>query len=81
VKRLAVGLCCFLAGVLLCGINWLGAAAAVPAVSEWSGRRINGGWQYVGYWPLTFGLVLVVVGVILVITELGRQADASGPDQ
>jgi hypothetical protein len=66
VKRPAVGLSFFLAGVILCAANWLGAAAAVPAVQEWSGRRINGGWQYVGYTPLIVGLVLLVIGIILI---------------
>ena len=66
-KQLVAGLVCLLAGVLLCGINWLGAAAAVPAVQEWSGRRISGGWQLVGYTPLTFGVILIVVGLLLVL--------------
>ena len=70
-KRLLVGLFCCLAGILLCAINWLGAAAAVPAVTEWSGgRRINGGWSLVGYWPLIFGIALLVLGLILVIPAL-----------
>lgn len=66
-KQLVAGLVCFLAGVLLCGINWLGAAAAVPAVQGWSGRRINGGWQLVGYAPLVFGIILIVIGLLLVL--------------
>lgn len=66
-KQFVAGLVCFLAGVLLCGINWLGAAAAVPAVQEWSGRRINGGWQMVGYGPLVFGVSLIVIGLLLVL--------------
>ncbi len=77
-KQLVAGLVFFLAGVLLCGINWLGAAAAVPAVSEWNGRRISGGWQYVGYTPLIFGIILVVVGLLLVIWSVISATKVAG---
>jgi hypothetical protein len=79
VKQLAIGLCLFLSGVILCAVNWLGAAAAVPAVSEWSGRRINGAWQYVGYVPLIIGIVLLVISVILIISSVGSTHDANDP--
>ena len=80
-KRLAIGLCFFLAGVILCAANWLGAAAAVPAVQEWSGRRINGGWQYVGHTPLIFGIVLIVAAVILILSSLGSPVEVNDADK
>jgi len=79
VKRLAVGLCFFLAGVLLCGINWLGAAAATPAVIEWNGTRMNGAWKLVGHAPLIFGIILLVVSIVLVASAFYEAGDVSAP--
>jgi len=67
-KRLVAGLICCLGGALLCGINWLGAAAALPAVTEWNGTRMNGAWKLVGSGPLWFGIPLLALGVFLVIS-------------
>jgi len=78
VKRLAIGLCSLLAGVLLCGINWLGAAAALPAVDEWSGTRMNGAWKLVGHAPLIIGIVLIVSGFVLVLAALYEPGDVDG---
>jgi hypothetical protein len=75
-KRFAAGLCCFLAGVFLCAVNWLGAAAAVPAVQEWSGRRISDAWEYVGYTPLVFGVILLAVAVILVLSAVSGASES-----
>jgi hypothetical protein len=77
-KRFAAGLCCFLAGVFLCAVNWLGAAAAVPAVQEWSARRISGAWEYVGYTPLVFGLILLAAGFVLILSAV---SDTSGSER
>jgi hypothetical protein len=79
VKRLAVGLCFFLAGVLLCGINWLGAAAATPGMTAWEGTRMNEGWKIVGHAPLVFGVILLVVGVVLVGSAFYEAGDGSAP--
>jgi hypothetical protein len=83
VKRLAFGLCFFLAGVLLCGINWLAAAAATPGLTEWDGTRMSGGWKLVGHGPLVFGIILLVASVVLVgagFYEKGEvSAASSGP--
>jgi hypothetical protein len=38
VKRLAIGLACCLAGILLYAVNWLGAAINVAQVTEWDTR-------------------------------------------
>jgi hypothetical protein len=78
VKRLAIGLCSLLAGVLLCAVNWLGAAAALPAVGEWSGTRMSGAWKLVGHGPLVFGILLIVLGLILLISALYERGDAGG---
>jgi hypothetical protein len=77
-KRLVAGLSCFLAGVTLCGINWLGAAAASPAVTEWDGTRMNGAWKLVGHGPLVFGIILLVLGLVLVVSSVisATQVDA-----
>ncbi len=76
VKRLAIGLCFFLAGVLLCGINWLGAAAATSTVTEWNGTRMNGAWQLVGHAPLVFGIIFLVASVVLVGSAFYEAGDA-----
>ncbi len=81
-KRLAIGLVSLLAGVLLCGINWLGAAAASPALTEWDGTRMNGAWKLVGHGPLVFGIILLVLGVILLLAALYEPGDVDGgPDK
>jgi hypothetical protein len=77
VRRLAIGLCFFLAGVLLCGINWLGAAAATPAVTEWNGTRMNGAWKLVGHAPLVFGIIVLVAGVVLVASAFYEKGDVN----
>ena len=77
-KRLVIGLVSLLAGVLLCGINWLGAAAVLPAVDQWSGTRMNAAWKLVGHGPLVFGIILLVLGVILVASALYSQWDPEG---
>jgi hypothetical protein len=77
-KRLAIGLCSLLAGILLCAINWLGAAAALPAVTEWSGTRMDGAWKLVGHAPLIIGIVLIVSGFILVMAALYEPGDVDG---
>jgi hypothetical protein len=79
VRRFAIGLCFFLAGVLLCGINWLGAAAATPAVTEWSGTRMNGAWKLVGHAPLIFGIILLVGSIVLVASATYEEGDVSAP--
>ena len=76
-KRLAVGLRFFLAGVVLCGINWLGAAAATPAVTEWNGTQMNGAWKLVGHAPLIFGIILLVAGVVLIASAFYEEGDVS----
>ena len=81
-KRLAIGLVSLLAGVLLCGINWLGAAAASPALTEWEGTRMNGAWKLVGHGPLVFGIILLVLGVILLLAALYEPGGVDGgPDK
>jgi hypothetical protein len=79
VKRLAIGLCSLIAGILLCAINWLGAAAALPAVTEWSGTRMNGAWKLVGHTPLVVGIVLLVVSVVLIASAFYEEGDVSAP--
>jgi len=79
VKRIAFGLCFFLAGVLLCGINWLAAAAATPALTEWDGTRMSGGWKIVGHGPLVFGIILLVASVVLVASALYEAGEVSAP--
>jgi hypothetical protein len=69
-KRLIAGLSCCLAGVMLCGINWLGAAAASPALTEWDGTRMNGAWQLVGRGPLVVGIALLLLGLSLVVSSV-----------
>ena len=82
VKRLAIGLCSLLAGILLCAINWLGAAAALPAVDQWNGTRMNGAWTLVGHAPLVFGIVLLVLGFILLMSATYDPGDVDGgPDK
>ena len=66
-KRLVTGLVCCLAGVLLCGINWLGAAAAMSTLDEWSGTRMDGAWKLVGRGPLVFGAILIAIGLALIL--------------
>jgi hypothetical protein len=69
VKRLAIGLASCLAGVLLYAVNWLGAAINVAQVTEWDTRygRLHSAYALVGHRPLTFGVVLFVLGVALII--------------
>ncbi|MEI6725865.1 MAG: hypothetical protein WCN81_06555 [Actinomycetes bacterium] len=78
-KRLAIGLCFFLAGVLLCAINWLGAAAATPALTEWNGTRMDGAWQLVGHGPLILGIILLVASVVLVASAFYEAGEVHAP--
>ena len=78
-KRLAFGLCFFLAGVLLCGINWLAAAAATPGLTEWDGTRMSGGWKLVGHGPLVVGIILLFASVVLVASALYENGEPSAP--
>jgi len=81
-KRFMAGLSCLLAGVMLCGINWLGAAAASPALTEWDGTRMNGAWKLVGHGPLVVGIILLVLGLVLLVTALYEPGDGGGgPDK
>jgi hypothetical protein len=77
VRRLLIGLFFFLAGVLLCGINWLGAAAATPTVHEWSGTQMNGAWKLVGHAPLIFGIILLVASFVFVGSAFYEAGDVS----
>ncbi len=69
-KVFAAGLCALLAGVVLWGINWLGAAAALPVVTEWSGTRMNTAWKVVGHGPLVAGILLIALGLALVLVTV-----------
>jgi uncharacterized membrane protein len=78
-KQLVAGLMSCLAGILLCGMNWLGAASAASVLTEWDGTRMSTAWKLVGRGPLVLGVVLIVVGLILVLwsvieaTKVGQQ--------
>ncbi len=69
-KRLVAGLICCLAGVMLGGINWLGAAAAAPALTQWEGTRMDDAWKLVGRGPLVFAAILLVLALILVVSPV-----------
>jgi TRAP-type C4-dicarboxylate transport system permease small subunit len=77
VKRLAIGLCCCLAGVFLYGVNWLGAAVSIPLLNGWSGSRIDAAWHVVGYQPLIVGMLLIAFGAVIII--FSSLAEVSGP--
>jgi hypothetical protein len=83
VKRLAIGLTCCLAGVLLYAVNWLGAAINVAQVTEWDTRygRLHSAFALVGHRPLTFGIVLFAAGVALVLwSVVASVASSFGAD-
>jgi hypothetical protein len=74
-KRLMAGLCCFLAGVLLCAVNWLGAVVSMPLLDSWSGSRLAAAWHLAGYGPLVFGIILFVLGAFLIIWSFAESSD------
>ncbi len=78
-KRLAIGLCCCLAGVLLYAVNWLGAAVNVAQATEWDTRtgRLHAAFALVGHRPLTFGVILFAVGAALIIWAVASPGPAS----
>lgn len=68
-RRFAIGLCCCVVGVLLCAVNWLGAAAAVSQVTEWDTQkgRVSAAYSVVGHGPQVIGIIFFVAGLALMI--------------
>lgn len=66
-KRLVIGCTCCALGVILCAVNWLGAAVNVAQVTEWDTTkgRLSAAYSIVGHGPLVFGVILLVVGAVL----------------
>ena len=67
-KRFNAGLVCCAVGVMLFAVNWLGAAAAISSVTEWDRSgfgRIGAAFSLVGYVPITFGVVFLIAGGVL----------------
>ncbi len=80
-KRFNAGLACCAVGVMLFAVNWLGAAAAVSSVTEWSREglgRMGASFSIVGYLPIVFGVLLLIGGLVLIGSstyEPGTQPD------